>query len=72
MAQDKKPTHRLVIVDKLNTKNKTYAGSLWDEGGWFSLKLSPGVHLSAADQDRYYFNVSRNNEYGDTYQPRRY
>ena len=53
-----RPTHRLMIVLKDNTKHKTVAGSVWlTEEGFGSFKLNPGIILREQDSDRYYFNI---------------
>ena len=58
----KRPTHRLVLVDKDNTKNKTIAGSAWmnDDETFASITLRPGVVISAAEADRYWLNFVKN------------
>ena len=62
MPENHRPTHILYIIDKENKRRKTRAGALWmEEGsGWLNLKLSPGVTLSARDQDRYYYSAYPN------------
>lgn len=52
------PTHRLVIIEKANKKNRTNAGAAWrHENNWFSIKLKPGIVISHRDCEDFYLSL---------------
>lgn len=52
------PSHRVVIAEKENTKNKTFIGSAWtNRQGWISIKLGPGVVISHRDCEDHYISL---------------